>query len=159
MFVLGSVAASDERFSNAFVNARMICYNDQYYERWILLLIKVLIIMGRKKVVTTPSLERIFAELGENVRMARLRRRFSASIVAERAGIARNTLRAIERGDPSVSFGAYANVLFSLGLEKDLGLIAHDDELGRKLQDAGLPTKARAPRLKRMMIPKLKKHD
>jgi transcriptional regulator with XRE-family HTH domain len=103
--------------------------------------------MGRKKVITTPSLERIFAGLGENIRLARLRRRFSASIVARRAGIARNTLRAIERGDPSVTFGAYANVLFSLGLEKDLGQVAHDDELGRRLQDAGLPTKARAPKL------------
>lgn len=84
--------------------------------------------------------------------MARLRRRFSAEIVAQRAGITRNTLRAIERGNTSVSMGAYANVLNSLGLEKDLTLIARDDELGRKLQDLGLPTKARAPKLKRTVI-------
>ncbi len=104
--------------------------------------------MGRKKIVTSPSLERLFSQLGENIRLARLRRRFSASIVAQRAGISRNTLRAIERGDSSVTLSAFANVLFSLGLEKDLETIARDDELGRKLQDAGLPTKARAPRLK-----------
>lgn len=85
--------------------------------------------------------------LGENIRLARLRRRFSAAIVAERAGISRNTLRGIERGDASVTFGAYANVLLSLGLEKDLELIAKDDVLGRKLQDAGLPVRARAPKL------------
>lgn len=105
--------------------------------------------MGREKSVLLPSLQRLLAELGENIRLARLRRKFSTVTVAQRAGIARNTLRAIERGDASVTFGAYANVLLCLGLEKDLRLIAQDDELGRKLQDAGLPIKARAPRLKR----------
>lgn len=70
-------------------------------------------------------------------------------MIAERAGIARNTLRAAERGDASVTFGAYANVLLALGLEKDLRLIAKDDELGRKLQDARLTIKARAPKIKK----------
>lgn len=107
--------------------------------------------MGRKKVVTTPSLERVFVQLGENIRLARLRRRFSAEIVAQRAGIARNTLRAIERGDTRVSMGAYANVLNSLGLEEDLTALARDDELGRKLQDAGLATKARAPKVRHLV--------
>lgn len=107
---------------------------------------KVLTIMSREKSVILPSLQRILTELGENIRLARLRRNFSAALVAERAGIVRNTLRAIEQGDPSVTFGAYVNVLLSLGLEKDLRLIARDDELGRKLQDAGLSIKARAPR-------------
>jgi transcriptional regulator with XRE-family HTH domain len=69
-------------------------------------------------------------------------------MLSERAGISRNTLRSIERGEPSVTFGAYAKVLFCLGLEKDLKLLAQDDELGRKLQDAHLPTRARAPKLK-----------
>lgn len=102
--------------------------------------------MAREKGSTLPSLQRLLEELGENIRLARLRRKLPSTMVAERAGIARNTLRAIERGDASVTFGAYANVLLCLGLEKDLRLIAHDDELGRKLQDAGLPIKARAPR-------------
>lgn len=105
--------------------------------------------MAREKNVILPSLSRILKELGTNIRLARLRRKFSEAVVAERAGIARNTLRAIERGDPSVTFSAYANVLFTLGLEKDLKLIARDDELGRKLQDAELPIKARAPRIKK----------
>jgi transcriptional regulator with XRE-family HTH domain len=103
--------------------------------------------MSKNRPIILPSLKRVLAELGENIHLARLRRRFSADIVAQRAGISRNTLRAIEQGSPSVAFGAYANVLFSLGLAEDLRLVARDDELGRKLQDAGLTTKARAPRL------------
>lgn len=102
--------------------------------------------MGREKSAPFPLLQRILAEVGENIRLARLRRKFSSAIVAERAGIARNTLRAIERGSMSVTFGAYANVLLSLGLEKDLKLIARDDELGRKLQDMNLTVKLRAPK-------------
>ena|SRR3990167_1486511 len=96
-----------------------------------------------------PSLQRILSTLGEQIRLSRLRRRFSALMIAQRAGISRNTLRAIERGEPSVAFGAYASVLLSLGLEKDLLLVAKDDVLGRKLQDANLPTRARAPRVRR----------
>ena len=102
--------------------------------------------MAKKKILTPVSLLKLLRELGENIHLARLRRRFSAEIVSERAGISRPTLRAIERGDPQVAFGTYANVLFCLGLEKDLALIAHDDELGRKLQDAELTVKKRAPK-------------
>jgi transcriptional regulator with XRE-family HTH domain len=98
-----------------------------------------------------PLLQRLLIEVGENIRLARLRRRFSASIVAERAGMTRTTLRSIERGDPHVMFGAYARVLMTLGLEKDLAQLARDDELGRKLQDAGLLLKARAPKKKKLI--------
>ncbi len=100
-----------------------------------------------------PSLQRLLAELGENIRLARLRRRFSTTLIAERAGISRNTLRAIERGDPRVSFGAYVMVLFCLGLEQDLKQLARDDELGRKLQDLQLTIKKRAPRRMRPAKP------
>lgn len=102
--------------------------------------------MPRQSILALPSVQRLLRLLGANIRTARLRRRLSAAMIAERAGIARNTLRAIEKGDPRVTLGAYANVLMCLGLEKDLAQIARDDELGRKLQDAGLPTKGRAPR-------------
>lgn len=103
--------------------------------------------MPREKSVILPSLQRLLADVGENIRLARLRRKFSATQVAGRAGITRNTLRSIERGDPSVMMGAYAKVMLCLGLEKDLGLLAHDDSLGRKLQDANLLLKARAPKV------------
>ncbi len=105
--------------------------------------------MSKEHIVLLPSLQRKLSALGENYRLARLRRRIPTTLLAERANISRNTLRAIEQGSPNVSFGAYARVLHSLGLEKDLLLIAQDDELGRKLQDANLPVRARAPKVKR----------
>lgn len=108
-----------------------------------------MIIMKTKTHALLPTLQRTLTTLGEQIRLARLRRRFSAVLIAQRAGISRNTLRSIERGEPSVALGAYASVLFSLGLEKDLLLVAQDDLLGRKLQDANLPTRARAPRVMR----------
>tara|TARA_R110001592_G_scaffold3347_8_gene18667 strand:- start:3043 stop:3312 length:270 start_codon:yes stop_codon:yes gene_type:complete len=87
-------------------------------------------------------------EVGEQIRLARLRRKLSTSKLAERAGMSRKTLYNIENGYPGVSIGYYLNVLKVLGLEKDILLLANDDELGRKLQDAGMITKERAPKKK-----------
>jgi len=86
--------------------------------------------------------------MGEQLKLARLRRRLSTEQVAERAGIGRTRLWMIERGDPSVALGAYFQVLLVLGLEKDVLKLASDDEFGRKLQDARLMTKQRAPKRK-----------
>ncbi len=80
--------------------------------------------------------------------MARLRRRFSAEQVAERAGIGIKTVYHIEKGVPTVAIGSYLQVLFILGLEKDFSLVAANYPLGRKLQDAGMLTRKRAPKLK-----------
>lgn len=102
--------------------------------------------MANKKVLLMPSLKKILEELGENVKLARLRRKLSAEQVAERANISRPTLLSIEKGVPGVAMGAYAQVLFVLGLEKDLLKLAVDDALGRKLQDAELVVKERTPK-------------
>jgi transcriptional regulator with XRE-family HTH domain len=93
-----------------------------------------------------PRLARILRGWGERLKAARLRRRYSADMVARRAGIARATLHRVELGDPGVSLGNYARVMQVLRLEQDLNQLAADDELGRKLQDAEIGKRARAPR-------------
>jgi len=102
--------------------------------------------MKVKKTQVLPSVDKILAAFGENIKLARLRRKLSAEQVAERADISRPTLLAIEKGQPGVAIGSYAQVLFVLNLEKDLLKIAVDDVLGRKLQDAELTVKERAPK-------------
>jgi transcriptional regulator with XRE-family HTH domain len=102
--------------------------------------------MGREKPILLKKHKRILSELGENIKLARLRRKLSAEQVSQRANISRPTLISIEKGSESVSLGLYLQVLVILGLENDLLLVAKDDELGRKLQDIGLITKRRAPR-------------
>ena len=83
--------------------------------------------------------------MGEQIKYARLRRKLSVELVAERAGISRTTLWNIEKGASSVAIGAYAAVLHALNdMDKDLLLIAKDDELGRKLQDLELPIRKRS---------------
>jgi transcriptional regulator with XRE-family HTH domain len=107
--------------------------------------------MKDKKTALLPRIEKILVEVGENIKLARLRRKLSAEQVAERANTTRPTLRSIEQGSGSVTIGIYAQVLFVLGMEKDLLKLAGDDPLGRRLQDAKLLVKERAPK-------KIKRH-
>lgn len=95
-----------------------------------------------------PAQTQLLEQLGERLREARLRRRFAMRVVAERAGISRQTLYNVEAGDASVSLGTYTRVLGVLGLDQQLALIAADDPVGRRLQDAMLPVKRRAPKTK-----------
>ena len=103
--------------------------------------------MDKRTTVILPQTQRLLNQMGEQIRLARLRRQLTAELVAERAGISRVTLSNIEKGSPSVAIGSYAAVLHALnGMDKDLLLVAKDDELGRKLQDLGLSTRRRAPK-------------
>ena len=103
--------------------------------------------MRKKATILLPQTQEILNQMGEQIRLARLRRHLSAELVAERAGISRMTLSNIEKGSPSVAIGSYAAVLHALnGMDKDLLLVAKDDELGRKLQDLELPIRRRAPK-------------
>jgi len=104
--------------------------------------------MSNKKQIILPKTQRVLTELGENIKPARLRRKLSSEQVTERANISRPTLSSIEKGSPTVSIGSYLLVLQVLGLEKDFLLLAKDDKLGRKLQDARISTNARAPKKK-----------
>lgn len=103
---------------------------------------KILHIMPRTAPNLLPKVKRLLTGVGENIRAARLRRRHTAALVAERAGITRHTLLKVEKGDPAVALGIYARVLQALRLESGLAAIARDDELGRKLQDAELEAKS-----------------
>ncbi|MFA7330311.1 MAG: helix-turn-helix transcriptional regulator [Candidatus Delongbacteria bacterium] len=99
--------------------------------------------MAPKSTTPLPAQRRALQALGGRLRQARLRRRLTAQQVAERAGMSRTTLRALERGETSVSLGACLNVLHVLGLDGDLARVALDEELGRRLQDAELRQRAR----------------
>ncbi len=101
-------------------------------------------IMPKQETIILPKTQEILSIMGEQIKMARLRRNLPSDLVAKRAGISRATVSAIEQGKASVSIGSYAAVLHALnGMDENLLLIAKDDELGRKLQDIALPQKAR----------------
>jgi len=102
--------------------------------------------MKSRKPILLPKAQKAISMLGENIKLARLRRRYSAQQVSERANISRPTLLSIEKGNPNVSIGAYVKVLMVLGLENDIHNVAKDDELGRRLQDAKLVVRERAPK-------------
>ncbi len=103
--------------------------------------------MNKRSITVSPKTAEILEQMGEQIKLARLRRRLSAELVAERAGISRATLWNVEKGSPSVAIGIYASVLHALGnMDKDFLLVAKDDELGRTLQDLELPVRRRAPK-------------
>ncbi|GGH18043.1 hypothetical protein GCM10011418_21430 [Sphingobacterium alkalisoli] len=91
-----------------------------------------------KKQVVLPKYGILLEKMGENIKLARKRRKLTAVQVAERAGIARSTLYLVEKGDAGVAMGAYFNVLRVLGLQDDFSRLAADDAFGRKLQDLAL---------------------
>jgi transcriptional regulator with XRE-family HTH domain len=94
--------------------------------------------MNRKNQILFPRHQQMLSQVGEQVKLARKRRRLTAVQVAERAGIDRTTLYNIEKGKPSVSIGAWFNVLRVMGLHEDFLKLAADDAFGKKLQDLEL---------------------
>lgn len=106
--------------------------------------------MPAKSPALYPHQDALLQGLGARLRQARLRRRYSVVLVAERAGVSRPTVNKVEQGDPAVTMGTYLRVLAVLELEEDLAKIAAEDEVGRRLQDAALVTPRRAPKHKKI---------
>jgi transcriptional regulator with XRE-family HTH domain len=89
--------------------------------------------------------QKVLKILGENIKLARLRRKYTTQRVAERADISRSTLLSIEKGNPNVSIGACLRILFVPGLGQDIQKVADDDVQGREIQDARLLNKKQSP--------------
>lgn len=90
-----------------------------------------------------PQEQKLLSQLGERLKLARLRRQLSNTVVAQRAGISRTSLYKVEAGDPGATLGTYLRVLAVLGLEGDFNALAADDKVGRKLQDLALEASSR----------------
>jgi transcriptional regulator with XRE-family HTH domain len=90
------------------------------------------------------KLEQKMQIVGEQIRLARLRRNLSISQIAERATCSELTVMRVEKGAPTVAIGIYLRILYALQLDDDIMLIAKDDPLGRTLQDLGLKHRERA---------------
>ena len=105
--------------------------------------------MPSKPPTVFPQELRLLSQLGERLRLARLRRKLSNAVVAQRAGISRTSLYKVEAGDPGATLGTYLRVMAVLGLEADINVLAADDKVGRKLQDLALEAPASASRRRR----------
>ncbi len=98
---------------------------------------------------TTPPMplpvKRALAKLGADIKAARLRRRITTTLMAERVFVSRSTLQKVEQGDPSVSLGVYATVLFILGLSERIADLADagTDSVGLQLDEERLPKRVR----------------
>lgn len=94
-----------------------------------------------RSAVVFPKNKRVLEQLGENIKLARMRRNLTQVLISQRTGLSRLTIGKIEQGNSKVSIGHYVVVLSILGLVKDFEKVAEDDVLGRKLQDIKLLNK------------------
>ncbi|MBT2116587.1 helix-turn-helix transcriptional regulator [Dyella sp. LX-66] len=92
--------------------------------------------MAKRTPPSHPAAQRAIKALGERLRAARLRRKMTQAVMAERVGVSVPTLAKLEDGDPSTSLATMFRVLSVLNLAADLDKLAADDKLGRELQDA-----------------------
>ena len=105
--------------------------------------------MRRKKIMLTVSADCKLKELGARIKSARLRRNISIERLSEKAGIGESTFYAIERGEHTVSIGAYVAVLIVLGIDSDIDMIAIDEDAKKQLFEKNLVRRKRASRLRK----------
>ena len=91
---------------------------------------------------------RALRKLGHDIKDARRRRRIPMAIAAQRASISKPTLIKVERGDPGVSIGSYATVLFVMGMADRLSdlIDPKNDPVGLQLEEEHLPQRIRGAR-------------
>ena len=115
-------------------------------------MLRIVIIMGKKRSEYSLPIpvRRALRKFGHDIHAARLRRRIPAAVVADRASISRTTLSKLEKGDPGVSLGIVATVLFVLGMSDRLEELAdvRRDEHGLALDEERLPKRIRSKRRK-----------
>ena len=102
--------------------------------------------MAGKSQATLPiPVRRALRKVGTDIRDARRRRRIPTAVMAERALISRMTLNKVEKGNPGVSLGIYATVLFVLGMTDRLAELAdaRHDAVGLGLEEERLPQRIR----------------
>ena len=100
--------------------------------------VKYSVLFMKRQATLFPKQKNALKVMGENIKLARKRRKLTQKLISERTGLSRVTLGKIEKGEGSVSIGHYQVVLAVLNLENDFSKVAQDDELGRKIQDAKL---------------------
>ena len=94
--------------------------------------------MPRNSLNINKKLLSILSQLGENIKLARLRRNISMEEISIKTNISLPTIRKIEQGNPNVSIGLYSKILQTMELETDIAKVGYADTNGRKLQDKNL---------------------
>ena len=98
--------------------------------------------------MTNPVIKRIIKKLGEDVRVARLRRRWSQKDLAVKAGVSVGTVQRVESGDPGVGIGTIVTIFYMFGCQRQIedALDPTRDELGLAADFFHLPKRIRSAR-------------
>ena len=98
--------------------------------------------------ILPPHVRRSFVKFGADLSIARRKRRLTVAMMCERLEVSKSTWQRMEKGDSTVSMGAYAQALFVLGFGTPLAELVdqRNDEQGLLLEVEHLPKRVTAPR-------------